>query len=84
MCAYILFDNYYFIKNQTKYLTVFIEKSVKKQEVQVLFLTKKIAARLAQNPKTRLSVSILIIQTHIMYNKPSFQPYNFTYVTTPN
>jgi len=47
MCASNLFDNYYFIKNQTKYLTVFVVKSVKKtRNSSAFFLTKKIATSL--------------------------------------
>ncbi|KAF0722837.1 hypothetical protein FWK35_00027873 [Aphis craccivora] len=66
MCASNLFDNYYFIKNQTKYLTVFVVKSVKKTRNSSAFFNKlNHYPSGAKNPKTRLSVSILIIQTHI-------------------
>jgi hypothetical protein len=51
MCASNLFDNYYFIKNQTKYLTVFVVKSVKKtRNSSAFFLNKINRARLG--PKT--------------------------------
>jgi hypothetical protein len=69
MCASNLIDNYDFIKNLknlTKYLIVFVPKSVKKTKIFKYFLTKKNRRSSgAQNPKTRLYVSILIIQTHI-------------------
>lgn len=85
MCASKLFNNFYFIKNQSKYLTVFAAKSVKKTRNSSAFINKKNHGPSgALNPKTRLSVSILIIQTHITYNRPSSQPRIFIYVTTPN
>jgi len=54
MCASHLFDNYYFIKNQTKYLTVFVVKSVKKTRNSSAFFNKKKSLPVgAQKPKDK-------------------------------